>query len=289
MQRLLTLLPALLLAACSDVPTAELGGEGGIRIMGGPPRDAYDASTQAYSSLASQHRHVRENIDPRHQNMLGARSAMERIIASLETMKSLVTPEFKGRVDRYLPRYRQWQQDVERNTWGGSFLQDFDQAEREIRARLGPNSVDLAAEAAPAAPPKPKAAEEPPQAPAAPAEPPVKKAGETPAPAPPKEDVSFRLLYLAWDRGHPELLDTYQGKKDCAARYKDVTDALALMKARLSGKPADTLQVYIDYYAAIHEKTKGFAVLPEKTGEKDILDELEVAARVIRKEFNPEK
>jgi hypothetical protein len=39
----------------------------------------------------------------------------------------------------------------------------------------------------------------------------------------------------------------------------------------------------------VKEKTQSFTVLPEKTVEKDILDELDVAARVIRKEFNPDK
>jgi hypothetical protein len=40
---------------------------------------------------------------------------------------------------------------------------------------------------------------------------------------------------------------------------------------------------------AISEKTRTFSSLPEKTTDKDILDELEVVARVIRKEFNPDR
>jgi hypothetical protein len=57
----------------------------------------------------------------------------------------------------------------------------------------------------------------------------------------------------------------------------------------LKGERADKLQIYIDYYGGVDEKTKGFSVLPEKTTDKDIVDELDVAARVIRKEFNPDK
>ena len=41
--------------------------------------------------------------------------------------------------------------------------------------------------------------------------------------------------------------------------------------------------------ADVNEKTKGFTALPEKTTEKDVIDELEVAARVIRKRFGPDK
>ena len=84
-------------------------------------------------------------------------------------------------------------------------------------------------------------------------------------------------------------MEAYKAKKDCRAKYEDLTESLRLLKARQAGEKASKLQIYIDYYAAIHEKTQGFTALPEKTSEKDVVDELDVAARVIRKEFNPDK
>ena len=66
--------------------------------------------------------------------------------------------------------------------------------------------------------------------------------------------------------------------------------ALRQLHANTAAEKRAKLQIYLDYYAGIHEKTKGFTTLPEgeKISEKDIVDELDVAARVIRKEFNPD-
>ena len=69
----------------------------------------------------------------------------------------------------------------------------------------------------------------------------------------------------------------------------DLPSAEKALKAQFTGDKATRLQIYIDYYGAVDEKTKNFTALPEKTAEKDIVDELNIAARVIRKEFNPDK
>jgi len=80
----------------------------------------------------------------------------------------------------------------------------------------------------------------------------------------------------------------YKEKKPCKPKYDDVIEALRAMKTRLPVDPAAKLQIYIDYYGASRRRP-GITALPEKTSEKDIVDELDVAARVIRKEFNPDK
>src|SRR6185503_19395989 len=105
-----------------------------------------------------------------------------------------------------------------------------------------------------------------------------------PAP-PPTPALSSRLIFKAWSTAHYDLVAAFKEKKPCKPRYDDVLESLRLLKASFAGEKAAKLQIYLDYYGAIDEKTKTFTVLPEKTSEKDILDELDVAARVIRKEF----
>jgi hypothetical protein len=308
------LLAGLLLATlgCSDtaeIPTVELGGPSGARLMSGQARTPYEAYDFAYSNLARYHRDIERCLDPRGRNLYGAQVAMRQILESLRTMRSLVAASDQPRFDPYLARYQEWLRDLERDTWGGSFLSNLEQSGRELRKRFHPAEVQILAEfpsatasAAPAAQAPPAAAPptpapippdkvEPPPPPRSPAAPPA-----TPAPPPPSgpppaasDGASARLYFLAWDRAHDALVDAYKAKKDCRPSYELVAEALRHLKAKLSGEKADKLQIYLDYYAGIHEKTRGFTALPEKTTEKDIVDELDVAARVIRKEFNPEK
>lgn len=291
----------LLLAACSnaEIPPIELGATG-ARFMDGRPRDPLDAYLQAYANLSPQHLRVRKNLEPREQNLYGARVAMETIIACLERMRSLVTPASQSRFDPYLARYRDFLKEISQNTWGGSFLQDLDRSEQEIKTRFNPERVEIGEAADPAAakpapkPPEPPPAEPPvrtsppAEKPSAPAEPPGPKPGEKAAP-PPGDAVSLRLLFKAWDRAHEELVEAVKAKKDGRAKYGDVAEALGHMKRQLPADRAAKLQIYIDYYADLDAKTKGFTTLPEKTTSQDIVDDLNVASRVIRKEFNPEK
>lgn len=287
---------AVLAAGCSslEVPPIEIGA-GGARLLDGKARDAYDAYLQAYSNLGSQHYNVRRNLDSRGQNLYGAHSAMKLILQYLETMKSLVVPAQREQFDPFLAKYQGWLQDLERNTWGGSFLQELEKTEREVKSKFHPDKVEIAQGADLAGPARP--ADPPPPPPAAPAPSP----GRDPAPAPKPADpqppppppappaVSTRLLYKAWDRAHEELVEAYKAKKDARARYGDVREALGHLKSANTGKAADLLQYWIDWYARVHDATKGFTALPEKTTEQEIVEELNVAARVIRREFNPDK
>jgi hypothetical protein len=272
---------------------------------GKTPEEAYDF---AYAQIHPQHNRIRQNLDPRYPNQVGARAAFERIIEALQSMQSLVTPAWKPKLDPYLAKYRGWLREIERHTWGGSFLSDVDQAERELRSKFAPHQVELVADLATATAPAPAPSAPAPRAPApaAPANtppptdkvelppgtappPPPPAAPAAPAAQPPAPGVPFRIAYRAWDRAHDDLVAAYKAKKDCRAPYEDLAGALALMKPQVPADKAAKLQIYIDYYAGVHEKTKGFSVLPEKTAEKDVVDELDVAARVIRKEFSPDK
>jgi hypothetical protein len=304
------------LAACSDsaeLPTVELGGPSGARLMTGGARTPYEAYDFAYSNLSRQHYNVTRNLDSRSRNLYGARVSMESILASLETMKTLSLPAEHARFDAVLARYRGWHKDVERDTWGGSFLNDFDVSRRELLQRFHPADVQLVADlpgTAPAAKPAPVApapapgpappvdpkdrAEAPLKPPATPAPqppPPVERTpAATPQPTPPTPGISPRLLFRAWDRAHDDLVEAYKAKKDCREKYADVQEALRLLKSQLPADKQAKLQFYLDYYASINEKTKEFKALPdEKTRESDIVDELNMAARVIRKDLNPEK
>src|SRR5581483_5739156 len=117
------------------------------------------------------------------------------------------------------------------------------------------------------------------------------EASRPPAPEPPAVNpaVAQRLHYKSWDRAHGELVAAYKEKKDCRPKYEEVIASLKLLKEGYSGEQAACLEIYLHYYADLCEKTRTFTALPDKTTESDVLDELDVAARVIRKRFGPGK
>src|SRR5687768_16463204 len=279
-----------------EIPTVELGGAGGARLMNGTAKTPSEAYEHAYSQLTRAHYNVRRNLDGRSQNQYGAREAMKQLVGCFETMRACVPPADQPRFDPYISRYAGWVKELDDGTWGGSFLTDFDRTEREVKSKFNPASTEVLAEfPRPPAPEKkpsrpqteftPDQVEVPVSKPPAPAEPARPKPAE-PAPNP---DASLRLLYKAWSTAHADLLAGYKEKKACRPKLEEVIESLRLMKAQVSGERPSNLQIYIDYYCGVDEKTQGFTALPEKTTEKDIVDELEVAARVIRKEFNPDK
>jgi hypothetical protein len=224
-------------------------------------------------------------------------------------MRALVTPAQQAKFDPEIAQYATWKRDIERDTWGGSFLSDFERAERRVKEAFDPAKADLIASlpAAPAAAPAAAApVARPIETPAASIVPPDKAATtrppsstETPAPNPtekapdpaPAPAGNGRLFYKAWDRSHDDLVAGYKAnpRPDCRVKYGDVIEALKALKATLGADRAQKLQIYIDFYVGLNEKTKTFSALPEKTTEKDILNELDVISQVIRKEFNPDK
>src|SRR5581483_10498285 len=146
------LLPGITLAlaaawGCSgggvEIPTVELGGSDGARLMNGQVRTPGDAYDNAFSQLTRAHYNVRRNLDSRSQNYLGAREAMKQIVAALETMKACVPEADRARFNPYLERYTGWQTEIEKGTWGGSFLTDFDRAERELKSRFSPANTEV--------------------------------------------------------------------------------------------------------------------------------------------------
>lgn len=305
-------LPGIVLAAVmgcgsAEIPPIEIGGGGGARLMNGKGENIYEAYKIAYSNLTKQHYNVRRNMEARGRNRYGARIAMERITRYLQQMRLAVTPEFQEAMDPYIKRYKGWVESIRTGTWGGSFMSDFNRGEREIKSRFNPGKVAYAtaapapsAETAPAAavpaPPAAKPASS--TVPSDRAEIPAVKAAPKPAPtaapaqAPrsaPKPAISLPVAYRAWSGAHDALVKAYQAKKDCAGNYAEVVEALGLMKASAKAGRATKLQIYVEYYAQIHKKTGGFTTLPEKTTHQEIVEELDVAARVIRGDFNPDK
>ena len=277
-----------------EIPTVELGGAGGARLMNGTARTPSEAYENAYAQLTRAHYNVRRNLDGRSQNQYGAREAMKQIVACLDTMRSCVAATDQPKFDPYKTRYGGWLKELDDGTWGGSFLSDFDRSEREVKSKFNPSAIEVLAEFPRAAekkpaPPKPPDAgltsdlvEAPKKAPPAEAAPPK------PAEPAPNNEASLRALYKAWSASHSDLVAAWQEKKACRPKYEEVVESLRLMKAQCAGDRAGKLQLYIDYYSGVDQKTQGFTALPEKTTVKDIIDELEVAARVIRKEFNPD-
>jgi hypothetical protein len=295
----------------AEIPPVEIGGESGARLMNGQAKTPFDAYDMAYSQITKQHQNVRRCVDPRTKNLFGAQEALREIIRSLQTMRSLVIESDQPKFDPYLVRYKAWLGAVEKDTWGGSFLSDLEASEREIKSRFYPGTTaivsefpaSMAKEIPPAPPPAPPQARHdapadipedrvhaPPKRSLPSSEPPSARPtlATPPASAPEDSSVSFGLFYSAWDRTHDGLVEYYKAKKDCRARFERLMEALRHMKNLLPRDRAAKLQIYIDYYGAVSEKTKSFTTLPEKTAERDIIDELEVAARVIRKEFNPD-
>jgi hypothetical protein len=290
---------------CADgieIPTVEFGGSAGARLMNGQAKTPAEAYDKAYSQMSRAHYNVRRNLDSRSQNQLGAREALKQIVNALDTMRACVPAADRPRFDPYLARYRDWLKELESGTWGGSFLTDFERAEHEVKSKFNPSSTDVLAEFPNAAtPPKPAArpaAEKPAEpafspdkveVPVAKNPPPAEPVKPAPPPPPATLAASTRILYKAWSAAHDDLTAGYREKKPCKSNYEVVIESLRLMKAQLEGEKASKLQIYIDYYGGVEEKTRGFTALPAKTTEKDIVDELDMAARVIRKEFNPDK
>jgi hypothetical protein len=295
----------------AELPPVEIGGSG-ARLMSGTGKTPEESYEIAYAQLSKQHLNVRRALEPRGRNLYGASLSMQAILDAFERMRSLVTPPCQVRFDPWIAKYKEWQKEVERDTWGGSFLQDLDVAERRVKEVFSLDAVELVTA-------QPIAAKDPPPAirPAPPAAPretpvaippdkavlpparPVPPASEAPVPAertasqlPPAAPAgNSRIYYKAWDGFHDALAAAFKAtpRPDCRSKYEDLRDSLQLLKATLSSDRALKLQIYIDYYAAMSEKTRTFSSLPEKTTDKDILDELEVVARVIRKEFNPDR
>ena len=287
---MIRLFPGLALAGClawgcsggAEIPPVEIGGSGGARLMNGQARSPAEAYDNAYAQLTRAHYNVRRNLESRSRNEFAAREAMAQIVRLLDTLRGCAAEAERGKFDPYAARYKGWLHDLEAGTWGGSFLADFDRTEGELKSRFSPAAVAIRSEA-PLTPDRvelPKSTATPPPPEAAPPKP------EPPAATP---EQTGRIYFKAWDRAHDDLLAGYKSKKDCKLLYQDVVESLKLLKAQKSGDKAAKLQIYLDYYAGVEAKTKGFTALPEKTAEKDIVDELDVAARVIRKEFNPDK
>jgi hypothetical protein len=290
-------------AGCADggmeIPTVELGSDG-ARLMNGSSRSPVEAYEKAYSNLGRAHYNVRRNLEPRGQNEFGAREAMGNIIRCLDVMRACVPNAGQAKFDPYLARYRDWLKSLEDGTWGGSFLTEFDRTEREVKTAFSPSETEILAEfpkAATTAKPAgseltPDKVEVPTARPSAPPPPTAPKPAEPVKAKPEPEPASpaaSRVLYKAWNSAHDELVAAYKDKKPCKPKYDELLESLKLFKAQLPADKASKLQIYIEFYGDIDEKTKGFTVLPEKTTEKDVVDELEVAARMIRKAFNPEK
>jgi hypothetical protein len=286
---------------CGDaqIPTVEVGGPSGARLMNGQPKSPADAYDNAYAQLTRAHYNVHRNLEARGQNQYGAQEAMGLIVHCLEVMKSCVPDADRARFDPYLARYSAWKTDIEKGTWGGAFLTDLEQTERELKSKFNPSTTQVLAEfpgAAPAAKPETAAPKTADPLVSDKVEVPVSKKSDKPdapqvpvEPTPPDPVVSQRLLFKTWDKAHVELVAAYKEHQDCKAKYEDVITAIRLMKEKQTPEIAGKLQIYVDYYADVEAKTKCFTALPEKTTEKDILDELEVAARVLRKLCNPDK
>jgi hypothetical protein len=287
---LLALLASLGCANGVEIPAVEIGA-GGARLMNEQARTPGEAYEKAYSYLGRAHQNVQRNLETRGQNLVGAREAMDLILRCLETMRNCVPEPERPKFEPYLAKYSGWLKALEDGTWGGAFLTDFERLEREVKTAFNPMSVKVLAEFPKAGPP-PKRAEltpdkvEVPQAKETGTEE-VQKPRPEPPPTPPV--VQMRILFRAWSSAHDELVAAYKDKKACKAKFDDVVGSLRLLKGQFTGDKATRLQIYIDYYGDVDEKTKNFTALPDKTAEKDIVDELNIAARVIRKEFNPDK
>jgi len=295
------------------VPPVEIGG-GGARVLSGTAKTPLEAYENAYAQIHRQTQNILRALQNRGQNLYAAREGMAALVRSVETMRSVAAPLERPRFAPYVARYRGWLSDLDRNVWGGSFLGDVEQTGQEVKTKFNPGTTEILAEFPPTAPEAaPAAAPPPPKAPPPTAKPPAAGVPEdkvivpppgttpaapastpsTPAASPSAAPVaSARLLYKAWDRAHDDLVASVKAKKDARRNYEDVMESLRLLKAQTPAPDkVKKLDIYLDYYAAVHEKTKGFTALPEgeKVTEKDVADELDVAARVIRSLFNPDK
>ncbi|HEX7898186.1 MAG TPA: hypothetical protein VF950_10525, partial [Planctomycetota bacterium] len=166
----------LFFAGCSDnaeLPSVEFGGPSGARLMNGQGRTPAETYENAYAQIHKQTYNVLRNLEARGQSLYGARGALDAIVNALETMKSVAGPSDRPRFDPYIARYRGWSADVGANRWGGSFTQDVERSEYELKSKFSPENVEIVADfsAAHGAPPP------------APAPAPAPRPAPSPAPA----------------------------------------------------------------------------------------------------------
>ncbi|HLF92540.1 MAG TPA: hypothetical protein VJB14_03710, partial [Planctomycetota bacterium] len=150
---------ALLFAlGCADtnaeIPPIEIGGPSGARLMTGGGKSPEDAYEIAYAQLHKQHINVRRALEPRGRNLYGASLSVQSILDAFDRMRSLVTPVYQARFDPWIVKYSEWKKAIERDTWGGSFMNDFEIAERRVKETFYIGNVELVP-AFPAAAPKP--------------------------------------------------------------------------------------------------------------------------------------
>ena len=318
MNRLPGIVLLVLVAGCGgfEVPPVELGSSGGARLMTGGGKNPEEVYENAYAQLTKQHLIVRRSLEPRSRNLYGAAASMQSILDAFATMRSLVSPADQARMDPFIAQYVEWKRDIERDTYG-SFLSDFERAERRVKEAFDIGRVELVAALPAASAPKetvsapaPKPAEKapprentpvipsdmavpPPRTSRPVAEVPAPKPAEKAPDAPPAAApvASGRIYFKAWKSSHLDLVEAYKAnpRPDCRAPYDDVIESLRLLKATLGADRAQKLQIYMDFYAGLNEKTKTFKALPDKTTEQEILGELHIISENVRREFNPDK
>ena len=148
MKRLIPGLALLLCAGCANrgVPTIEIGGSNGTRLMNNKAQDEAEAYEILFTGLTKQNIDVRLSLESqkKKRNLFSAGKAMRNILTRITRMRSLVTPESQADFDPYIAKYSKWAKSLEKKSWSGSLTSLFNRAEKEVRSRFHPSKVAIA-------------------------------------------------------------------------------------------------------------------------------------------------
>jgi hypothetical protein len=272
-----------------DIPTISIeDGGAGLLTSAGNPNEAYH---KAYATVIKKANRI-EGMEAREKLFLDR--ILLNIVKNLKTMQTLLVDPAPETVNPLIDFYSEMYQKANRKQiqLGNWDKAKFLKRKREVQKNFAPPIVSLT-KTNPTDPEKgeiPPPLEEKGMVP-----PPGEEKGKEPVvikdPAPaPKKDSSaaeYRLLYKAWVNSHEELVEAFQKKQNTNPSYEEVVTSLEKISGLLKPKKAETLVVYRNFYARIHEDTAGFTTLPAGAKKEDILNDLRIVFSGIQKELTP--
>ena len=111
----------------------------------------------------------------------------------------------------------------------------------------------------------------------------AKKPAPPPAPAKKPGSAKLKILVESWEEVHQDLVKAFSEGKSGKDLSQEAAAALRLMKARIGGKPADRIQFCIECYADISKRTDAFTRVPAGQTREEVVAELNLAARAVRR------
>ena len=221
---------------------------------------------------------------------------MDRMVRSLQIMQSAVEEPSATDIGEYVEKYEEVQKIMRNRHVVGSLLQKIELYEREVVRKFSPANIELTAGAS-TAPKESKGGDgqtadggddDLPPPPGETPPPPTETREEKTEPVD-TSSTPFWMLYKSWTQVHGELTKAFREGKDCSKHYRRAVDLVERMSAVVKEKERNTLNLCVKIYRDTNEETGGFKTLPEGVKSEDILNKLEMIARAISHDLDPDR